>query len=146
MKICIDCNQELELNLFPYDKSRNRYLSVCKPCTSIRTQNYRKLNPKKWRKYDKNRNENVKSIINEWKEGGCVKCGETRVWTLDAHHIDPSKKEYAIGDISHGPNKVRLELDKCVVLCSNCHRDFHYLEKKDGINIKEYVKILATHK
>ena len=41
MKICSDCRKELELESFPYDKSRDRYLSVCKSCTTKRTQAYR---------------------------------------------------------------------------------------------------------
>jgi hypothetical protein len=141
MKTCSDCKCEKDLEFFPYDKSRNRYFSVCKPCVTIRTQKYRKKNPEKWRQYDKNRNEKVKSIINEWKQQGCQKCGETRVWVLDCHHINPSTKEYAIGDIAHGPNKVKKELKKCIPLCSNCHRDFHYQEKETGISIKEYVHL-----
>ena len=48
MKTCIDCKKELELESFPYDKSRDRYLSVCKPCTSKRTQAYRLKNKDKW--------------------------------------------------------------------------------------------------
>lgn len=141
MKTCIDCKEEKRNSEFPYDKSRDRYLSVCKPCTSIRTQKYRKKNPEKWRQYDKNRNERVKFIINEWKQQGCQKCGETKVWVLDCHHIDPSTKEYAIGDIAHGPNKVKEELKKCIPLCSNCHRDFHYQEKQTGISIEEYLNL-----
>lgn len=139
MKICIDCKKEKENSEFPYDKSRDRYLSVCYPCTSVRTQKYRKKNPEKWRQYDRNRNEKVKSIINEWKQQGCQKCGETRVWVLDCHHISPSIKEYAIGDIAHGPNKVKNELKKCIPLCSNCHRDFHYQEKENQITIQQYL-------
>lgn len=141
MKTCSDCKKEKSLDNFVYDKSRDRYLSVCGSCMSKRTQKYRKENPEKWKQYDKNRNEKVKSIINEWKQQGCLKCGETRVWVLDCHHIDPSKKEYSIGDIAHGPNKIKQELKKCVPLCSNCHRDFHYQEKENNIDIKEYLSI-----
>ena len=139
MKICIDCKKEKENSEFPYDKSRDRYLSVCYPCASTRTQKYRKKNPEKWRQYDRNRNKKIKSIINEWKQQGCQKCGETRVWVLDAHHIDPSTKEYAIGDTTHGTNKVKNELKKCIPLCSNCHRDFHYQEKEKQITIQHYL-------
>ena len=141
MKICIDCKSEKDLEFFPFDKSRERYLSVCKPCTTIRTKKYRKKNPERWKQYDKNRNKKVKSIINEWKQQGCQKCGETRVWVLDAHHINPITKKYAIGDISHGPNKVKNELKKCIPLCSNCHRDFHHQEKQTGISIKKYLHL-----
>ena len=141
MKKCIDCNLEKIFEDFPYDKSRDRYLSVCKPCTSIRTQNYRKNNLEKWKEYDKNRNEKCKNIIQKWKASGCLKCKEDRLWVLDAHHIDPSQKDLSIGDIGHGPNKLQKELEKCVVLCSNCHRDFHYQEKQMGLSLEEYVNL-----
>jgi predicted HNH restriction endonuclease len=32
------------------------------------------------------------------------------------------------------------ELKKCIPICSNCHREFHYLEKQNNITIKEYLK------
>jgi len=137
---CIDCKLEKPFDNFPYDKSRKRYLSVCKSCTSTRTQKYKKQNPQKWKEYDNKRNKKCKSIIDGWKSSGCTKCKETRVWVLDAHHIDPSQKDLSIGDIGHGPNKLKEELKKCIPLCSNCHRDFHYQEKNLNITLKEYLK------
>jgi predicted HNH restriction endonuclease len=38
------------------------------------------------------------------------------------------------------------ELKKCIPLCSNCHRDFHFLEKKTGISIKStYIPCIDEH-
>ena len=130
MKTCSDCKKELDLELFPFDKSRNRHLSVCKVCTVKRTQAYRLKNKDKWNEYDRNRNKKCKQIIYEWKSLGCSKCGEKRPWVIDAHHLDPSQKELSIGNIGHGPNKLKEELKKCIPLCSNCHRDLHYHENK----------------
>lgn len=31
------------------------------------------------------------------------------------------------------------EIQKCILLCSNCHREFHYFEKENGITIEEYL-------
>ena len=62
----------------------------------------------------------------------CSICGEDRWWVLDFHHTDPNKKEKHISHLIESPKKLQEELKKCIVVCSNCHRDLHY--KK--INIK----------
>lgn len=55
----------------------------------------------------------------------CVLCGETEKVCLDFHHLK---------DKGEGVNKliqkcslkrVKEEIEKCVVLCSNCHRKLH---------------------
>lgn len=145
MKKCTDCKQEKQTEQFPFDKSRNRYLSVCKSCTSRRTQGYRKDNLSKWKQYDKNKHLKIKEVVNEWKIQGCSKCGDKRHYVIDAHHLDPTKKDYAIGDAATSPNKIQLELKKCIPLCSNCHREFHYQEKQKGIKIEDYLKTLKNH-
>lgn len=61
----------------------------------------------------------------------CAKCGDTRVWVLDFHHKDRDEKEFTIGKIKKGSlDLIQSEIDKCAVLCANCHREFHYLEKE----------------
>jgi hypothetical protein len=59
------------------------------------------------------------------KEQGCSKCSEKRPWCLHFHHLDPSKK---LGNINRMIKSVTLkqleeEMDKCIVLCANCHAD-----------------------
>ena len=96
MKTCSDCKIEKEINNenFSFDKSRDRWFSVCKSCSITRTQKWRKKNSERWKQYDKNRNKKNKSIVDKWKSGGCSKCDEKRYWVIDAHHIDPSTKEF----------------------------------------------------
>ena len=70
-------------------------------------------------------------IIRRYKSiHGCLECRERRWWVLDFHHIDASDKDDAVTTmINNGSwKKVRVEIKKCVVLCSNCHRDFHHKE------------------
>lgn len=63
----------------------------------------------------------------EYKKGKCILCGyKTCPSALTFHHLDPTKKER---QISSG-NTVRWEtmkkeLDKCVLLCMNCHAEVH---------------------
>lgn len=140
MKKCIDCKLEKSVEEFPYDKSRNRYLSVCKPCTAIRTEAYRQKNKDKWIISSKKHNEKYNQLILEWKSQGCVKCGENRPHVIDAHHINPEEKSFMVGTTMRGIKITQNELNKCIPLCSNCHRDFHFQEKQTGISIKDYLR------
>jgi hypothetical protein len=59
--------------------------------------------------------------------GRCIDCdGIFHYSVFDFHHLDPAKKEKAI--MSNHPTNlesVKDELEKCILLCSNCHRDRH---------------------
>ena len=62
----------------------------------------------------------------EYKGGKCICCGFNKHYSaLDFHHLDPSIKEFNLTRNSIGWNKLQSELDKCVLLCSNCHRMIH---------------------
>ena len=62
----------------------------------------------------------------------CVKCGENHPATLDFHHKDPSTKEFAVSYTYRrfSKEKILKEIEKCVVLCANCHRIHHYETRK----------------
>ena len=66
----------------------------------------------------------------------CTKCGFAHPAALDFHHEDPSEKEYNINRlISNGQfKKAEAELEKCIVLCANCHRIHHYEENQSAKN------------
>jgi len=77
----------------------------------------------------KRRNLKVKAI--EYKGGKCERCGYSKyVGALEFHHLDPTKKDFSIG---HGSIKswarTKEELDKCIMLCSNCHKEVHHEER-----------------
>ena len=60
--------------------------------------------------------------------GGCCKlCGyKAYIEAFDFHHIDPLNKSFDISDSpTRGWEKTKIELDKCVLLCANCHRETH---------------------
>tara|TARA_R110000744_G_scaffold249195_2_gene365460 strand:- start:7056 stop:7361 length:306 start_codon:yes stop_codon:yes gene_type:complete len=68
----------------------------------------------------------AKSVV--YMGGKCNHCG----WLYEVldvfefHHIDPSKKDFAIGKfLNCSWEKIKKELDKCVMLCANCHRIEH---------------------
>ena len=59
----------------------------------------------------------------------CEICGESHPACLDFHHRDPEEKDIEIARaVNRGRSieKIKQEIDKCQVLCANCHRKLHY--------------------
>jgi 5-methylcytosine-specific restriction endonuclease McrA len=68
----------------------------------------------------------VKSRAVEYKGGKCEVCGYDKyAGALELHHIDPKQKEFSIGQSGHSRawSRVQQELDKCILVCANCHRE-----------------------
>jgi len=67
-----------------------------------------------------------RELLNKIKmETGCIKCGyKEHPVALDFDHIDSATKEFTIGTAYTSVSLKRLykEIDKCQVLCANCHR------------------------
>lgn len=90
----------------------------------------------KGREYVKRHKANRKSMVREWYRGlkatlTCSNCSENHPATLDFHHVDPSEKGFNISHwIRSGTSieRIKAEIEKCVVLCSNCHRKLHWSE------------------
>ena len=65
----------------------------------------------------------------EYKGGKCQTCGENRPATLCFHHRDPSEKSFNLDGRTFANRKwefVKEEVDKCDLLCHNCHHMIHY--------------------
>ena len=106
-------------------KGEQRYRGYCKNCAN---------------ELEKQRYKNKRNFVDSQRTF-CIKCGENRAHVLDFHHINPNEKEFTIGALRKGSKKVlQEEIDKCICLCANCHRDFHYLEKNLKITLEEYIK------
>ena len=76
------------------------------------------------------------SFKQQWKNFkatlSCLECGIYHPAILDFHHIDPEMKNESVHKlINKGSYKKALvEVEQCVVLCSNCHRVYHYNERQ----------------
>jgi hypothetical protein len=72
----------------------------------------------------------IKRKALEYLGGRCVKCGYNKCsGALVFHHIDPTTKEFSIsGAHSISWKRVQKELDKCQLLCQNCHTEHHWEE------------------
>lgn len=72
----------------------------------------------------------------EYKGGKCIVCGYNKsIRALQFHHLDPSQKDFGISGSTKSFEKLKSELDKCVLLCSNCHAEVH----DNLIDINNYI-------
>lgn len=134
MKLCRKCNTLKELSEFSKNKAKKDGLqSTCKDCC----RKAQKLHYRKNKAYYKAKSGTQRNATKEWllkyKEGlVCSNCGDTRHYVLDFHHLDPSKKFKSITKLANDGytiGRLKDELKKCIVLCSNCHRELHYKER-----------------
>lgn len=103
---CIFCSRE-----YVYDRA-NRKGATRNTCNSCTT---------------KNRHTKAKEEAVVYKGGSCKRCGYNKcINSLVFHHVKPEEKLF---NISAGYNRkkedVYKELDKCELLCLNCHGELH---------------------
>lgn len=115
--ICKKCQQDKVLSDFYIRSNRKkRPQSYCKDC---------------FNSYCKDRWQQRKHDAITYKGGKCVDCGivstTNNYFIFDFHHLDPNKKDFTWAKCKLRKwESVLLELDKCILLCSNCHRIRHY--------------------
>jgi hypothetical protein len=72
------------------------------------------------------RRKEIKQKAIDYKGSKCQICGYDKCnRALCFHHLDPSKKDFSITSTVKSWKKIRDELDKCIMLCHNCHAEEH---------------------
>lgn len=137
MKKCYICKKQLSDEMFPFsNKNKNIRRGCCIDCWKIENRKYRKqwYNKNKDKaitilcKNKKKRCEEHQNIINDIKnKSGCIICKYNKCSkALDFHHI--KDKNFSIGEMNKrgfSIEKILKEIEKCVIVCSNCHREIH---------------------
>lgn len=78
----------------------------------------------------------MKHLLVEYKGGKCIECGYDKCeGALQFHHLDPKDKDFTLSLIK--PNTIPMEelyreVDKCMLLCANCHVQKHFIDDKIG--------------
>ncbi len=72
------------------------------------------------------RKKNKKRAV-EYKGGRCLVCSYNKCITaLEFHHLDPMQKDFTISkNCNKAWHKIEKELEKCILVCANCHREIH---------------------
>ena len=51
---------------------------------------------------------------------------------MEFHHIIPDEKDFTISSKSYAFERLKKEVDKCILVCSNCHIEIHEEIKNNG--------------
>ncbi len=118
-KVCSTCKKEKSITEFysnGYQSNGNKkYKGKCKKCQED---------------FDReNFLQKVESILIDLGTSyRCEMCGyDKNTAALCFHHIEPHEKEFSLNSCkTYSIEKLRKEIEKCVVLCHNCHMEEHY--------------------
>lgn len=117
MNYCTKCKKEKDNKLFYYRKDRKCYHAWCKSCmATVGHDRYRE------------RKQRVIKMFG----GKCSVCGYCKnINALDFHHLNPKDKDRSWAELKNANwNKLMLELQKCILVCRNCHAEIHWPEKE----------------
>lgn len=132
-KLCTKCNSTKSIELFTKNIKTGKIQVWCKACIKEYDHNRHKNQREKIIAQKKAR----KIIINKWYEDlkktlSCAWCSENHPACLTFHHTNPLEKETEVAQAvaSHWSIKnIQKEIDKCIVLCFNCHAKHHFGDK-----------------
>lgn len=129
-KICNICGEEKPLTEFNFrDRRKGTYMAQCKEClhkhkNDLYKTKYKERYKDRLKENKIKHREYIRNLISLLKAGGCCICGEKDQCCLDFHHIN--NKLFTISDNPDVTESTLLEeVDKCVILCANCHRKLH---------------------
>lgn len=107
-KVCTMCGRDKPLGEY-YKKGRWLH-SACRECTNKEST-------------EQQRRRKAEAVA--YKGGRCLRCGYAgSVAVFDFHHVEPDKKLFEIARMKKRSfGFIKAELDKCVLLCANCHRE-----------------------
>jgi len=74
------------------------------------------------------RRKKLRLMAREYKGGKCIICGYNKcLEALEFHHRDPKKKDFGLSvrGLTRSWEKIKAEIDKCALICANCHREVH---------------------
>ena len=134
LKHCYKCDITKSLNAFYRNAGRKDGHAIwCKTCMSAYGKEYVSKHKKQQVIKTRRGHINRRKILTEIKTNfGCKHCGETNGPVLIFHHVDPATKKLNIGASATIGNKweqILKEVQKCVVLCSNCHILVHWRDR-----------------
>jgi len=109
---CSACRKNKRKNQF------EKHRKICRSCKCERLNEKRRI-----------KSITIKKKCLDYKGYNCSKCNYGKyTGALDFHHVDPKKKLFSISNaykLGFSWRKIKKELDKCILVCKNCHAEIH---------------------
>jgi len=129
-KTCTKCKTEKNLHLFPArEKSKDGRASWCRACYKTNWEKRYYENHAHYRNShntsrNKIREQNARKVFDYLSKNPCINCGESDPIVLEFDHRNKDDKIENISNmiINSTWQRIKNEIEKCDVLCANCHR------------------------
>lgn len=133
---CSKCQIEKE-NIYEFYRAkslgRSGFRSVCRNCENVDCKEYHKKTKSKRLKYKELYNKELRELSISLKSNPCKDCGKTfHHCAMDFDHVKGKKIENIANLVHSGKKQLFLEeVEKCELVCSNCHRVRTWNRKKN---------------
>lgn len=130
MKVCTKCGppaQPIE-NFAVRDREKGTRQYVCRSCQNAYGRQHYQIHRAKYidkalRRNAKQNKINAEFLIDYLRHHPCVDCGESDIVVLEFDHLrDKIMDVSELVTAAYSLEKVKREIDKCEVVCANCHR------------------------
>jgi hypothetical protein len=119
-KECSDCGKSSTETAFP-----PRHGRICRACLATRGRNYYHKNKGNGTlHFERTRKERLDMLSDYLYDRGCLDCGTTDIRVLEFDHVR-DKKIMSVSEMLRNHwawDKIQSEIDKCDIVCANCHR------------------------
>ena len=129
MKTCSKCKLSLSLDKFSNNKTKkDGKQTYCKECKRKRDKYLYDENKDLYIQRSKETRYKIRKYINNIKlTNGCCKCGYNKCPAALHFHHKNNDKEFSIANAAKfGFNQIKKEINKCDILCANCHAEKHW--------------------
>ena len=127
--ICGICKKEKKEDQFNWKKKGIKRATTCRECHNEYLKKHYEKNREKYIKKSRINNKNMVirnrlKMIEFLKDKECSNCGEKDPVVLEFHHPNDDKKHPVATLLTNGYSwsAIKREIDKCIILCANCHR------------------------
>jgi len=124
IKIVIGKRGKIRIGWYAFDRQK-----ILKKCRAYRNKNKKLITARRQLPYKA-----CQLTMSRLKINGCAICGYSEYpEALDFHHVNPKNKEFGItvSTLARSDKKVVEELNKCILLCSNCHRHITKISRRE---------------
>lgn len=134
-KTCTKCKLEFDLsNFYKRKASLDGLCHWCKKCSDINSKKHYKDNRDRYYKNNTENKNRIKLLVCELKDKPCMDCGvKYPPYVMDFDHIR-GKKSKGISTMTqsnYSIEKILLEIEKCDLVCANCHRERTFKRNKN---------------
>lgn len=146
MKTCTKCGIEKEQSLFAARNSVTSH-AHCKACQRALSSAHYQSDKKKYIHRISVRQDELRTWLFELKSKPCMDCGnQFKPWQMDFDHRDHLTKSTEISKMVSkcmSKDRIALEIAKCDLVCSNCHRDRTYKRRLACQERRQKITVVA---